>query len=59
MPLFYCSWGPTHSLRLDLASAPPGDHLLLGEGGVSLRTLSPPPGDGQSSASAKGGGELS
>ena len=29
---------------------------MLGPDGVSLRTLSPPPGDGQSSASAKGGG---
>jgi hypothetical protein len=46
----------THSLRLDLTSAPGANHLLLGPNGVSLRTLAPPPGDGQSSASAKGGG---
>ncbi len=45
-----------HTLRLDLASAPGGQHLLLGPDGVSLRTLSPAPGDGQSSASAKGAG---
>ena len=46
----------SHTLRLDLASAPGGQHLLLGPDGVSLRTLSPAPGDGQSSASAKGAG---
>jgi parallel beta-helix repeat protein len=45
-----------HRLRLDLTSAPGGQHLLLGPDGVSLRTLSPPPGDGESSSSAKGGG---
>ena len=45
-----------HTLRLDMTSAPGGNHLLLGPDGVSLRTLSPPPGDGQSSASATGGG---
>ena len=45
-----------HQLRLDLTTAPGGNHLLLGEGGVSLRELSPPTGDGQSSAVAKGGG---
>jgi hypothetical protein len=38
----------TQSLRLDLTSAPGGNHLLLGPDGVSLRTLSPPPGDGRS-----------
>ncbi|WP_457423984.1 right-handed parallel beta-helix repeat-containing protein [Roseateles sp. P5_E7] len=45
-----------HQLRLDLTSAPGGNHLLRGEAGVSLRELSPPAGDGQSSAVAKGGG---
>jgi len=45
-----------HSLRLDLTSAPGANHLLLGEDGVSLRELNPPAGDGQSSATAKGGG---
>jgi hypothetical protein len=45
-----------HSLRLDLTSAPAGNHLLLGPGGVSLRDIAPPTGDGQSSATAKGGG---
>ncbi|HLL09613.1 MAG TPA: hypothetical protein VK570_01035, partial [Rubrivivax sp.] len=44
-----------HQLRLDLTGSNAGGDLLLGPGGVSLRTVSPPIGDGQSSASAKGG----
>ncbi|MBK8017635.1 MAG: right-handed parallel beta-helix repeat-containing protein [Betaproteobacteria bacterium] len=46
----------THSLRFDLTSAPGANHLLLGPGGVSLRELSPPAGDGKSASSARGGG---
>src|SRR5262249_44098142 len=42
--------------RIDLATHPTGQQELLGPGGVSLRQLSPPQGDGVSSASAQGGG---
>ena len=45
----------THELVIDLLSGS-GQHKLLGEGGVSLRTISPPPGDGLSAVSANGGG---
>src|SRR5262249_29251675 len=46
-----------HDLRINLTGpAPGGVHSLLGPGGVSLRTISPPPGNGTSESSAKGGG---
>ncbi|MES9844904.1 MAG: hypothetical protein ABW131_09690 [Candidatus Sedimenticola sp. 6PFRAG5] len=44
----------TNNLRLDLTSWSQGGKLL-GSGGVSLRLLSPPPGDGESYAKAQGG----
>lgn len=45
-----------HTLRIDITGTTPGAvNLLLGAGGVSLRQISPPTGDGQSSASAQGG----
>jgi len=49
------SAGDTHELVIDLKSGS-GQHVLLGEGEVSLRTISPPPGDGLSAVSASGGG---
>jgi hypothetical protein len=45
-----------HTLRIDITGVIAGAvNLLLGAGGVSLRQISPPIGDGQSSASAQGG----
>src|SRR5262249_30340384 len=45
-----------HSLRLDIITPlPTQTNELLGPGGVSLREISPPTGDGLSAASAKGG----
>jgi hypothetical protein len=45
-----------HEIRLDLDDMQPADnHTLLGPGGISLRDLSPPPNDGASAASARGG----
>ena len=43
------------SLYLDLNSRGSGGDKLLGPGNVSLRLISPPPGDGVSSATAQGG----
>ena len=44
------------SLRIDLTSAGgSGEHRLLGPGGVLLASVSPPPGNGESGATAKGG----
>ena len=43
------------SLIIDMTSGS-GNPELLGPGDVSLRTISPPSGDGQSAASARGGG---
>src|SRR5262249_37056263 len=46
-----------HQLRLDLTSTTAGAvNKLVGPGGVSLRQVSPPIGDGQSSASGRGYG---
>ncbi|HZF78848.1 MAG TPA: hypothetical protein VEZ89_03565, partial [Rubrivivax sp.] len=46
-----------HTFKLDITSTTPGAvNLLLGPGGVSLRQVSPPTGDGQSSSSARGSG---
>ena len=45
----------TEALRLALTSFPAGTHRLLGPGGVPLSTVSPPPGDGISGATAQGG----
>ena len=45
-----------HTLRIDLTGITPGGiHELLCPGGVPLRDVSPPPGAGQSSASARRG----
>ncbi len=46
----------THELRIDLTSPAGGNHRLLGPGGVSLRTINPPSGDGLSLARVEGGG---
>jgi len=45
----------TQDLYIDFTSNPAGNDELLGPGGVSLRTISPPPGNGISAASADGG----
>src|SRR5262249_12417141 len=47
----------TQTLYMDLTSQPTSltGHRLLGAGGVPLNSLAPPPGDGQSGATAKGG----
>jgi hypothetical protein len=45
-----------HELHIAFTgTAPSGQHLLLGPGGVSLRTIHMPPGDGISSATTEGG----
>ena len=44
-----------HELVIDMTSGS-GDHKLLGQGDVSLRSIAPPPGDGKSAVSSKGGG---
>src|SRR5262249_20729077 len=45
-----------HTLRIDLAGTTAGGlNDLLGPGGVPLRDVNPPKGDGVSSASARGG----
>ena len=49
--------GGTHELRIDITgSTVPGTQRIVGPGGVSLATLSPPPGDGVSTALATGSG---
>ena len=45
--------GGTQELRIDLATQPTGLHQLLGPGGTSLRTASPPAGDGLSVVNTK------
>ena len=47
--------GGTQDLHIDFSSAPAGNDKLLGPGGVSLRTIAPPPGNGISASSAEGG----
>ena len=45
----------TQDLHIDLSTNPAGNDKLLGPGGVSLRTITPPPGNGISASSAEGG----
>jgi hypothetical protein len=53
--LFNGASGGTQDLHIDLTTNPAGSDKLLGPGGVSLRLISPPPGNGVSAASAGGG----
>ena len=52
---FNSSSSGTQDLHIDFTSNPAGNDELLGPGGVSLRTISPPPGNGISASSADGG----
>ncbi len=52
---FNNSSGGTQDLFINFTSNPAGNDKLLGPGDVSLRTISPPPGNGISSSSAAGG----
>ena len=52
---FNSSSGGTQDLYINFTSNPAGNDELLGPGGVSLRTITPPPGNGISAASAEGG----
>jgi hypothetical protein len=53
--LFNGTSSGTQDLHIDFSSAPAGNDKLLGPGGVSLRIISPPPGNGISASSAEGG----
>ena len=52
---FNSSSGGTQDLYINFTTNPAGNDELLGPGGVSLRTISPPPGNGISASSAEGG----
>jgi Ca2+-binding RTX toxin-like protein len=45
----------THQFRINLITGTSGGDQLLGPGHISLRLISPPPGNGQSNSKAEGG----